>query len=107
MYIFRVATWQRLLYMMFIAGNYNGDREDRGERGERGRGRGRGRGGSHGGGRIGGEDSPTEGDGEVKKPEPVTYIPPDPTDNEEEMFGSSISSGINFDKFDHITVKVC
>lgn len=34
------------------------------------------------------------------------YIPPAPTDDEKEMFGSGISSGINFDKFDEIEVKV-
>ncbi|XP_053693222.1 ATP-dependent RNA helicase vasa-like [Sabethes cyaneus] len=34
------------------------------------------------------------------------YIPPAPTDDEKEMFGSGISSGINFDKFDEIKVKV-
>lgn len=51
---------------------------------------------------------PTDGneDGEAKKP-PVTYVPPEPTENEDEMFGSSICTGINFDKFDNIAVKVC
>lgn len=34
------------------------------------------------------------------------YIPPAPTENEDEMFGSGISSGINFDKFDEIKVNV-
>ncbi|KAH9642496.1 hypothetical protein HF086_008906 [Spodoptera exigua] len=82
------------------------DRRDRGDRGERGRGRGRGgRGGGRGGGVSG--DGPTEigEDGEPKKP-PVTYVPPQPTDNEQEIFSSTISSGINFDKFDCIAVKV-
>lgn len=81
--------------------------EDRGERGDRGRGRGRGRGGGGRGGRHndGGEDNEAGGDDEMKKP-PVTYVPPEPTDNEQEMFSSTISSGINFDKFDRIAVKV-
>ncbi|XP_013136976.1 PREDICTED: ATP-dependent RNA helicase vasa, isoform A-like [Papilio polytes] len=87
----------------------NGDfnDEDRGERGDRGRGRGRGRGGGGRGGRHndGGEDNEAGGDDEMKKP-PVTYVPPEPTDNEQEMFSSTISSGINFDKFDRIAVKV-
>ncbi|CAH0695932.1 unnamed protein product [Spodoptera exigua] len=84
----------------------NGDGDDRRDRGERGRGRGRGgRGGGRGGGVSG--DGPTEigEDGEPKKP-PVTYVPPQPTDNEQEIFSSTISSGINFDKFDCIAVKV-
>lgn len=34
------------------------------------------------------------------------YIPPAPTEDENEMFGSGISSGINFDKFDEIKVNV-
>ncbi|KAF9818694.1 hypothetical protein SFRURICE_011740 [Spodoptera frugiperda] len=84
----------------------NGDGDDRRDRGERGRGRGRGgRGGGRGGGVSG--DGPTElgEDGEPKKP-PVTYVPPEPTENEQEIFSSTISSGINFDKFDCIAVKV-
>ncbi|CAG5055606.1 unnamed protein product [Parnassius apollo] len=85
----------------------NDDRGDRGDRGERGRGRGRGRGG--GGGRGGrnndGGESNEGGEEEAKKP-PVTYVPPEPTENEQEIFSSTISSGINFDKFDCIAVKV-
>ncbi|KAL9924844.1 ATP-dependent RNA helicase vasa isoform 3-T5 [Glossina fuscipes fuscipes] len=34
------------------------------------------------------------------------YIPPEPTDNEDEIFGSGISSGINFSKYESIPVKV-
>lgn len=34
------------------------------------------------------------------------YIPPAPTEDENEIFGSGISSGINFDKFDDIRVNV-
>lgn len=87
-----------------------GDRGDKGERNERGRGRGRGgRGGGRGGGRSGdgeGEHEPEFGeDGEPKKP-PVTYVPPEPTNDESEIFSSTITSGINFNKFDHIAVKV-
>ncbi|XP_047996841.1 ATP-dependent RNA helicase vasa [Leguminivora glycinivorella] len=91
--------------------DYNdGDRD----RGERGRGRGRGRGGRGRGGfgergerdADGGEQEPElDENGEPKKP-PVTYVPPEPTDNEDELFGSGISSGINFDNFDNIAVKV-
>lgn len=86
-----------------------GDHDDRG-RGERGRGRGRGgRGGGRGGGGGGGdrndyEDNEIGENGETKKP--VTYVPPEPTNDETEIFSSTISSGINFDKFDHIAVKV-
>ncbi|KAJ8717955.1 hypothetical protein PYW07_005885 [Mythimna separata] len=88
----------------------NGDGEDRRDRGERGRGRGRGgRGGGRGGGggSGSGDDPPVElgEDGEPKKP-PVTYVPPAPTEDEQEIFSSTISSGINFDKFDCIAVKV-
>ncbi|KAM3963269.1 LOW QUALITY PROTEIN: vasa-like [Aphomia sociella] len=85
--------------------------KDRGDRGERGRGRGRGgRGGGRGrdrdsGGGDGGGSPELGEDGEPKKP-PVTYVPPEPTENEEEIFSSTISSGINFDKFDCIAVKV-
>lgn len=87
----------------------NGDRDndDRrsGERSERGRGRGRG--GRGGGGRGGGDGDGADGntDDPDKKP-PVTYVPPAPTEDEQEIFSSTISSGINFDKFDHIAVKV-
>ncbi|KAI8420008.1 hypothetical protein MSG28_008606 [Choristoneura fumiferana] len=93
-----------------------GDDGDRGDRGERGRGRGRG--GRGGRGRGGGgdrgdrdgergerEEPELDENGEPKKP-PVTYVPPEPTENEDEIFGSTISSGINFDKFDNIAVKV-
>ena len=44
--------------------------------------------------------SPTAG-----KPGPVTYVPPAPTEDEEEMF-RSIEQGINFDKYDEIPVEV-
>lgn len=35
------------------------------------------------------------------------YIPPEPTNDETEMFSTGISSGINFAKYDNIPVKVC
>lgn len=40
---------------------------------------------------------------EVKR---ENYVPPEPTNDEAEMFGSGISAGINFDKFDKIEVSV-
>ncbi|CAH2042469.1 unnamed protein product, partial [Iphiclides podalirius] len=92
--------------------NGDNDDENRGDRGERGRGRGRGRGGGGGrggrsndGGRNNDGDNNEAGDDDAKKP-PVTYVPPEPTENEQEIFSSTISSGINFDKFDRIAVKV-
>lgn len=33
-------------------------------------------------------------------------MPPEPTTNEDEMFGTAISAGINFDKFEKIDVKI-
>lgn len=41
----------------------------------------------------------------VDRPAPVTYIPPTPSESEEEMF-RSIERGINFDKYDEIPVEV-
>nr|XP_032519693.1 ATP-dependent RNA helicase vasa [Danaus plexippus plexippus] len=83
----------------------DGERGERHERGERGRGRGRGRGGRgfRPTGDGGGETNEEAGD---DKKTPVTYVPPEPTENEDEIFSSTISSGINFDKFDCIAVKV-
>jgi len=43
-------------------------------------------------------------DGEKKARE--FYIPPEPTNDEVEMFSSGITSGINFSKYDNIPVKV-
>ncbi|KAK9505265.1 hypothetical protein O3M35_009356 [Rhynocoris fuscipes] len=34
------------------------------------------------------------------------YIPPEPTDDEDVIFGSAITSGINFSKYENIRVKV-
>ncbi|XP_014239350.1 ATP-dependent RNA helicase vasa-like [Cimex lectularius] len=42
---------------------------------------------------------------EKEKPK-ERYIPPEPSDDQEVLFGGGISSGINFDKFDNISVKV-
>ena len=39
------------------------------------------------------------------RPAPVTYVPPDPSESEEEIF-RSIERGINFDKYDEIPVEV-
>ena len=39
------------------------------------------------------------------RPAPVTYVPPAPSESEEEMF-RSIERGINFDKYDEIPVEV-
>ncbi|XP_055905642.1 ATP-dependent RNA helicase vasa isoform X2 [Eupeodes corollae] len=83
-----------------------------------GRGRGRGRGGGRGGrgGRNSddynssfnnnkGENENGEDGGEPQKPREF-YIPPEPTDNEDEMFNQGISTGINFAKYEKIPVKV-
>ncbi|CAB3231703.1 unnamed protein product [Arctia plantaginis] len=93
-------------------GDHDNDDKRGGERGERGRGRGRGRGGRGGGGSDNGGRNSGGGDRNEGSPEdpekkpPVTYVPPPPTEDENEIFSSTISSGINFDKFDHIAVKV-
>ena len=42
---------------------------------------------------------------ESEKPREI-YVPPEPTENEAEMYGQEISAGINFDKFDNIEVKI-
>lgn len=54
------------------------------------------------------EDGEAGENGEIDpdKPKPVTYIPPEPTDNPDEMFTSGIVSGINFNKYDKIEVNV-
>ncbi|EDO27708.1 predicted protein, partial [Nematostella vectensis] len=44
--------------------------------------------------------------GENGIPKPVTYVPPTPTEDEEEMFRSTIQQGINFEKYDQIEVLV-
>ncbi|KAJ4450546.1 hypothetical protein ANN_01973, partial [Periplaneta americana] len=100
----------------FLGGRGGG--RGRGGRGGRGGGRG-GRGGGRGGrgGGRGGRDDEDDndssnhrggdkenGDGPTKPRE--VYIPPDPTDDEETMFAGGISSGINFDKYDNIQVRV-
>ncbi|XP_037823764.1 ATP-dependent RNA helicase vasa [Lucilia sericata] len=97
---------------------YGGGERRGGFGGGRGRGGGRGGGGRDGGRRefnnnkgesdehnnSGGGGDGGEGD-EPKKPREF-YIPPEPTDNEEEIFGTGITSGINFSKYDSIPVKV-
>lgn len=112
-------------------GNRTGDRENRTEYGDssnfengdgqrgrggfRSRGRGRGAGRDDGGGRRdngfdqeGGSDSENlteQKQGDSEKPREL-YIPPLPTEDEGEMFGSGIDAGINFSNFDKIDVKV-
>nr|XP_036229860.1 ATP-dependent RNA helicase vasa isoform X8 [Bactrocera oleae] len=100
--------------------NENGNRTGGGFRGGRG---GRGLGGRGGRGRnvFGGDrkgfngdrdyndngfnnNNKGENDGEQKQRE--FYIPPEPTDNEDEIFNSGISSGINFSKYDNIPVRI-
>lgn len=44
-------------------------------------------------------------DGEKQKPREF-YIPPEPTNDETEVFSTGISTGINFVKYDNIPVKV-
>nr|CAD7199443.1 unnamed protein product [Timema douglasi] len=98
-------------------GGYNRDNDGDGGR----RGRGGGRGGYRGGRNDDGEDGGgyrshrkddesgggvgDDGDKKDEKPREM-YIPPEPTENEEEMFGDGITSGINFNKYDSIQVKV-
>nr|CAD7423443.1 unnamed protein product [Timema monikensis] len=98
-------------------GGYNRDNDGDGGR----RGRGGGRGGSRGGRNDDGEDGggyrsrrkddetgggdSEDGDKKDEKPREM-YIPPEPTENEEEIFGDGITSGINFNKYDSIQVKV-
>lgn len=92
-----------------------------GFRGSRGGGRGRDggdrRGGYDGGDRRGGDDNQNgwgddnqfgEGDNDKQNTEKPRefYIPPDPTEDEDEIFQSGISSGINFNKYDKIPVNV-
>jgi hypothetical protein len=85
-----------------------GDLSERGGEGCRGRGRGRGRGGGDSNGfqrkNNSFEDVEDNGDTPKEKPREV-YIPPEQTDNEDEMFSNHIQSDINFDQFDKIPVK--
>ncbi|XP_049786610.1 ATP-dependent RNA helicase vasa isoform X6 [Schistocerca cancellata] len=79
----------------------NDDNEDRDSDSysSRGGGRSRGRGGRED--NRGREDNKTE----PERPR-ENYIPPPPTEDEDEIFGQGISSGINFDKYDNIKVEV-
>lgn len=95
-------------------GGYNRERGERGgERGERGGERGgerrdRGEGGGYERRRRNEDDDLNNnneyGDDGDKKRE--FYIPPEPTNDETEIFSSGITSGINFSKYDNIPVKV-
>uniref|UniRef100_A0A182QWS7 RNA helicase n=1 Tax=Anopheles farauti TaxID=69004 RepID=A0A182QWS7_9DIPT len=87
----------------------------RGRGGRGGRGGGPGRGGRGGGGfggdRYGNDRPPYSGNDpsmdQVKTDKPrELYFPPPPTEDEQLIFGSGISSGINFDNFDDIEVRV-
>ncbi|KAF5304883.1 hypothetical protein FQR65_LT00767 [Abscondita terminalis] len=95
-----------------------GGRQDDGDDNGNGRGRGRGRGGRGGGrggrGRGGGDagdgggkswGNDENGEGEPPKPREI-YVPPEPTMDEEELFNSGITSGINFIKYDDIEVRI-
>lgn len=42
----------------------------------------------------------------VKKPQKEMYIPPTPSNDESEIYGSTIASGKNFEKYDSISVNV-
>lgn len=59
--------------------------------------------------RINTENGDDGGDGGENgiddKPREI-YIPPEPSNDENEIFNQGISSGINFDKFDSIPIKV-
>lgn len=45
-------------------------------------------------------------DYDYKKPVRSTYIPPEPIENDESIYDDGITSGINFEKFNDIEVKV-
>lgn len=45
------------------------------------------------------------GDGD-EKPREAPYVPPAPSDKEEDIFGGTVQKGINFDKYDDIPVEV-
>ncbi|XP_050293199.1 ATP-dependent RNA helicase vasa [Anthonomus grandis grandis] len=77
-------------------GNNDGD-------GGGGRGRG-GRGGGRGGGNNGGDGGAGGGDGEPPKPKEI-YVPVERV-QDDELFTTTISSGVNFMKLDEIEVKV-
>ena len=94
----------------------DGDGESGGFRGGRGGGRGGRRRDDDGDGESGGFRGKREfgGDGgeggedgdEEAKPAPVTYIPPEVSNEDSEIFGDNNDVGINFQKYDSIEVKV-
>ncbi|XP_050320855.1 ATP-dependent RNA helicase vasa isoform X7 [Bactrocera neohumeralis] len=93
-----------------VGGGFRGGRGGRGFGGRGGRGR-NGFGGDRNGfngdrdyNDTGFNNNKGENEGEQKQRE--FYIPPEPTDNEDEIFNSGISSGINFSKYDNIPVRV-
>ncbi|XP_058818928.1 ATP-dependent RNA helicase vasa-like [Topomyia yanbarensis] len=97
-------------------GDRSGFHSGRGGRGNRGGSRGGYGGEENGGFNRGGGYRPRDkengntyvkNDDKVKTDKPrELYIPPAPTNDEKEIFGSGISSGINFDKFDEIKVNI-
>lgn len=96
----------------------NGENQQESFESRRGRGGGRGR-GRGGGGRSanrsdenGFDESDGQGarrneskDDEQPKPR-ENYIPPEPSNDEAVVFGSGITCGINFDKYDNIRIRV-
>ncbi|XP_017061677.1 ATP-dependent RNA helicase vasa isoform X2 [Drosophila ficusphila] len=81
-------------------GRFNRDRGERGERGEKGEGGFERR-------RRNDDDvnnnNDVKEDGEKKR---EFYIPPEPSNDVEEIFSTGITTGINFSKYDNIPVKV-
>lgn len=82
----------------YFVGNENGSFNGSGGRGGRGRGGG-------GGGRGKGDRDGSVSDFKDDKPKEF-YIPPDPSNDEQEIFGQGITSGLNFAKYDGIPIKV-
>ncbi|XP_036341505.1 ATP-dependent RNA helicase vasa [Rhagoletis pomonella] len=90
-------------------GGFRGGRGGRGGGGRGGRGNRNGFGDRNDGDRNGDDDNGfnnNKGENEGEQKQREFYIPPEPTDNEDEIFSSGISSGINFSKYDNIPVRV-
>ncbi|XP_049548557.1 ATP-dependent RNA helicase vasa [Anopheles darlingi] len=85
-------------------GGRRGDGGGRGDRDRADRGGGGFRGGRNGDGGYTGND-PSMDEVKTDKPREI-YIPPPPTEDENEIFGSGISSGINFENLNEIEVKI-
>ncbi|CAG5122587.1 unnamed protein product, partial [Candidula unifasciata] len=79
----------------------------RGRFGQQGTDRPRGAGFGRGGTRtMGDRTSPNSNEFDDEKPQTAPYIPPAPSDKEEDIFHSDVHKGINFDKYDDIPVEV-